>query len=243
MGQKSKAVPQYMQYLRQLSDFETLTDEEANLLMNNMSIKSFQKGQVLFDETDQRTRFYFLIEGVIRVERFDIDGDFGFFSYIKNDLGFPYRGLLSDKNYPYLARAMTDIQIVYFPMALVERILKQNILMATRAITEMSTILSATENQVQRMVTSSAHNRIVQAINILAEQLGADFTQKHVIIPYRVTIKELALVSGTTRETTGQVIKCLAKHDELIFERQQLTLLEGWFADQSFDRQERIFKL
>lgn len=220
--------PQYMHYLKSRSEFSLFNEEEINILQDNMRVKEYKKGQILFDEMDARNRFFFLIEGLVRIERFDSSGEFGFYSYIKENLAFPYRGMFTDENYPYMARAMTDIEIVYFPMATFEKMLRRNNEMTIMVLREMGLIISQTEDQLQRMVTSSAKDRIIQAINIFSEQLGADSTAEKRLIPYPITIKELAFVSGTTRETAGQVVKDLVHANKLLFVRKYFTLLKDW---------------
>ena len=48
-----------------------------------------------------------------------------------------------------------------------------------------------------------------QNLFILKEELGVPTEDGHITIPYPITLKELAVNSGTTRETAGQVIKQL----------------------------------
>ncbi len=58
--------PRYIQYLRTRPEFIDFSDEEMNILMNNMKVKDFHKGQELFDQTDERSRFYFVVSGLVR---------------------------------------------------------------------------------------------------------------------------------------------------------------------------------
>ncbi|WP_337962218.1 cyclic nucleotide-binding domain-containing protein [Latilactobacillus sakei] len=86
--------PRYIQYLRTRPEFIDFSDEEMNILMNNMKVKDFHKGQELFDQTDERSRFYFVVSGLVRAERTDESDEFTFYTYIKQNLAFPYRGCL-----------------------------------------------------------------------------------------------------------------------------------------------------
>ncbi len=58
----------------------------------------------------------------------------------------------------------------------------------------------------ERMVTSSATHRVKQALMLIADALGTHETPDKTTIPYPITLKEVARVSGTTRETAGQVV-------------------------------------
>lgn len=52
--------------LRYQPDFEHFTDEEFEEIKEQTVLRSYKKGQVLFDEGDERQRFYVLTEGLIR---------------------------------------------------------------------------------------------------------------------------------------------------------------------------------
>jgi CRP-like cAMP-binding protein len=221
--------PSYIQYLRTRPEFSDFTDEEMNILMNNMKVKEFTKGQVLFDQTDERNRFYFVVQGLIRAERMDEDGQFIFYTYIKKNLGFPYRGMFTDRYYPYTARALTDIEIVYFPMTTFENLLKKNKEAIVKVVQEMGSIISESEDQLQQMITSSARQRIIQALKIFDTNLGIPQKNGSSYIPYPLTIKELAVMSGTTRETAGQVVKQLTKQRKISYEHKEFTFKKSFF--------------
>lgn len=68
------------------------------------------------------------------------------------------------------------------------------------------------------MVTSSATHRIKQALVMFGEDLGDESDQKLTEIPYPITLKELAWVSGTTRETAGQVVSKLVEEGKVNYQ-------------------------
>lgn len=205
----SKLYPKYIEFLKTRPEFSEFSNEEMNILMNNMRIKRFKKGQILFDQGDDRNRFYFVTKGLVRGERADETGDFVFHTYIKENLAFPYRGMFKDTYYPYTVQAITDIEIVYFPMGTFENLLLKNSDMMVKVIQEMATIISETENNIQQMVNSSAKKRVIQALKIFGDSLGKQHPSQEISIPYPITIQEIATFSGTTRETAGQIVKSL----------------------------------
>ncbi|WP_367294407.1 Crp/Fnr family transcriptional regulator [Latilactobacillus sakei] len=223
--------PRYIQYLRTRPEFIDFSDEEMNILMNNMKVKDFHKGQELFDQTDERSRFYFVVSGLVRAERTDESDEFTFYTYIKQNLAFPYRGMFTDQYYPYTARAMTDIEIIYFPMATFEHLLQKNTGSIVKVVQEMGSIISESEDQIQRMVTSSAKQRVIQALKIFEINLGEPLRCGRSYIPYPITVKELATMSGTTRETAGQIVKQLAAQKLLSYEHKEFRFEKAFFKD------------
>lgn len=228
----SEKYPKYIQYLKTRPEFEGFSDEEMNILMNNMRVKKFKKGQVLFDQGDDRNRFYFVLSGLVRADRIDENADFIFYTYIKKDLAFPYRGMFSSKYYAYTARAMTDIEILYFPISTFEGMLKKNNYMMIKTLQEMALIISETEDQLQRMVISSAKQRVIQALKTFNLNLGESEENGKSSIPYPITIKEVATMSGTTRETAGQIVKELTNQNILSYHHKKFVFEKKFFTDE-----------
>ncbi|GKQ42114.1 cyclic nucleotide-binding protein [Companilactobacillus sp. RD055328] len=217
----SEVYPKYIEFLKTRPEFSEFSQEEMHILMNNMKVKQFKKGQVLFDQADDRNRFYFVAKGLVRAERVDETGDFIFYTYIKENLAFPYRGMFKDQYYPYTAQAMTNIEIVHFPMATFENLLLKNTDMMVKVIQEMATIISETEDNIQQMVNPSASQRVIQALKIFGKTLGNQSANGEISIPYPITIQELATVSGTTRETAGHILKKLVKENYISYEHKK----------------------
>lgn len=211
----------YRHYLRQLPEFCDFTEEEFTKLTHDLSVKTYPKGQVLFDHGDPRQSFYYVIKGVVRLERQDETGNFSFINYVKAIKGFPYRGLYTDEDYPYTATALTAITIASVPMASFEAIVSLNPLVTRQVIRQMSQLLDRMENRLQRLVTSSATARVIQALSIFGTDMGEKAPEGDVLIPYPITLIELARLSGTTRETAGQVVNKLEAAGKLTYNKKR----------------------
>ena len=123
-----------------------------------------------------------------------------------------------DHEYPYTASAMTPIVIASFSMPVFEEVLLTNRDIMKRLIAQMGQIINSTENRLQRMVTSSASSRVQQALIMLGEDLGETQADGTLAINYPITLIELARVSGTTRETAGQVVAKLAEENKISYQ-------------------------
>ncbi len=208
----------YRKIIRQQEEFASFTDNEFEQLAQQMQVKTFAKGQVLFDQGDPRTRFYYVLDGVVRLERVDETGSFPFINYVSPHKAFPYRGMFVGETYTYAAMAMTAITIASFPMTVFEKLLRDNKQMMVCLISQMGQIIDDDENRLQRMVTSSATHRVKQALMLIAEDLGTQNESETTQIPYPITLKEVARVSGTTRETAGQVVSKLVDEGVVVYQ-------------------------
>lgn len=214
---------QYRPLLREKDDFNTLSNSAFANLTADLQVRKYPKGQVLFSQGDGRDRFYYVIDGVVRLERIDETGDFGYFNYVKPDKGFPYRGIFSATEYPYDAVAMTPLIIASFPMSDYEDAVRHCPATMARLVKLLGQIIDVTEDRLQRMVTSSARNRVMQALIIFGKELGVPSVATNIKIPYPITLIELARVSGTTRETAGQIVAQLVESGKIMYHRKMFT--------------------
>lgn len=211
--------------LRYQDDFEHLTEEEFNLLKANVLLRSYKKGQILFDEGDPRDRLYFVTEGLVRLERYDESATYYYYDYVSNCSVFPMGGIFREELYSHSAQALTDIDTFYFPAQIFEQICQNNPKQLIYLIKKLNSIIASHQLRLQTGLTSNAHDRVTQNLYILKKELGKKEATK-TVIPFPITLKELAVNSGTTRETAGQVIKKMKKKGLLDYDKKMFTFYD-----------------
>ncbi len=83
-----------------------------------------KKGQFLFLEGDSRERIYFMLDGFVKLERVNQNGNLLYDDYVKRYSIFPYGGMFTDRGYNYTAEAMTDVEVYYIPTVIFEDMVK-----------------------------------------------------------------------------------------------------------------------
>lgn len=222
----------YAEKLRSHPEVSPLSDKYINQLIDEMTIKTYHRGQILFDQGDTRDRFYYLIEGVAKSFHWDKNGEEQLYLYIRPQKAFPYIGLFEADRYAYTVETMTEVKIAEFPMPVYEQILRENPELMENAVKEMSKIIDTSETQLQRMVTTSAKCRVWNAILFIGQQIGDLQADETILVPYPITLVELSKVSGTTRETTSQMVQQLVAENKIQYNRKYFKILE--VDDESF---------
>lgn len=222
----------YAKKLRSHPEFSPLSDKYVNQLIDEMTVKTYQRGQILFDQGDPRDRFYYLIDGVCKSFHWDKDGGEQLYLYIRPEKAFPYIGLFEDNHYAYTVQTMSEVKLAEFPMPIYEEILRENSELMVNAVKEMSQIINTSETQLQRMVTTSAKCRVWNAILFIGQQIGDYQEDETILVPYPITLVELSKVSGTTRETTSQMVQQLVSENKVQYNRKYFKILE--FDDDSY---------
>ncbi|RCN63545.1 cyclic nucleotide-binding domain-containing protein, partial [Enterococcus faecium] len=95
--------------LRYQPDFEHFSDEEFQQIKEHTVLRSYKKGQILFDDGDPRQRLYILTKGLVRLERYDESATYYYYDYVNTNNLFPMSGMFGEETYTYTAQAMTDI--------------------------------------------------------------------------------------------------------------------------------------
>ena len=219
------------QLLRLHPAFSALPVELFDKLAVEIHARDIPKGQILFFAGDRRDRIFLLVEGFVRIEQFDSSDQFSYMDYIKKGSLFPYGGMFQDERYHHTASAVTDLRCFVIPVNLYEMSAqesKEQLLFITR---KLSSILEFQELRLRNVVTASASERVVQSLAILCK----DYESLGKQLPFSISMKEMAKLAATTRETVNQVLKKLIDSHKIQYERKQLTFLDTAYFLKSFE--------
>lgn len=219
------------QLLRLHPAFANIPVELFDKLAIEISSRTISKGQVLFYSGDRRDRFFLLVEGYARIEQFDSSDQFSYMDYIKKGALLPFGGIFQDERYHYTASAVTDLRCFVIPVNLYESCVqesKEQLLYITR---KLSSIIEFQELRLRNVVTASAKERVIQSLAILCK----DYEELGDQIPFPISMKEIAKLAATTRETVNQVLKNLVENKKIGYERKKLTFLDPDYFLRSFE--------
>ena len=219
------------QLLRLHPAFSNISVELFDKLAIEISSRTISKGQVLFYSGDRRDRFFLLVEGYARIEQFDSSDQFSYMDYIKKGALLPFGGIFQDERYHYTASAVTDLRCFVIPVNLYEACVqesKEQLLYITR---KLSSIIEFQELRLRNVVTASAKERVIQSLAILCK----DYEELGDQIPFPISMKEIAKLAATTRETVNQVLKNLVENKKIGYERKKLTFLDPDYFLRSFE--------
>lgn len=122
---------------------------------------------------------------------------------------------------------MSEVKLAEFSMPIYEEVLRENPELMVNAVKEMSKIINTSETQLQRMVTTSAKCRVWNAILFIGQQIGEIQEDDTILVPYPITLVELSKVSGTTRETTSQMVQQLVAENKVQYNRKYFKILRS----------------
>ena len=210
------------QFIRRHAAFEHLPVEYVDKIATEIQFRKIPKGQIVFFAGDKRDRLFLIYKGYVRIEQYDQTDTFTYMDYVKEGAAFPYGGMFHEKNYHYTASAVTNLEYFTIPLELFEDYSKKSSQQLVFLTQVLSKILSFQELRLMNVVVASAAERVVQALSILC----TDFCQERDEIPFSLSMKEIAKLAATTRETVNQVLKGLLEEDKIDYQHKKLTFLD-----------------
>ena len=222
---------EHYQFIRQHSAFENLPVESFDKLAIEIQFHKVPKGQIIFFAGDRRDRLFLLYDGYARIEQYDATDTFSYTDYIKKGNVFPYGGMFFDERYHYTASAVTQIEYFSIPMDLFENFSKKNVNQLLFITQKLSKILEFQELRLRNVVAASATDRVVQSLSILC----MDLCRTENVLPFPISMKELAKLGATTRETVNQVLKKLREEKLIKYEHKKLTFIEKEYFMKYFE--------
>lgn len=223
----------YMENLGQEAFFENFTSEELNKVKAQSVIHQYGKGQIIYFQNDPKQYAYFLLKGFVRIERTDDQDAYIFIDYIKEKEFFSYNSILTFDKYIESAYSVSDIDLLLIPIQLMIQISQKNYKQLLYMYGKLSEIQIFQEARIQQIAISSAVDRVIRTLSLWMFELGRRIGGQ-MMIPYPMTINELALVAGTSRETAGRVVKKLSSRGCIKFSRKKIIFLdEDYFKDKA----------
>ncbi|PAB58706.1 Crp/Fnr family transcriptional regulator [Anaeromicrobium sediminis] len=202
---------------------ENIKEESIDYLMDNYSVVTLKKGDILFHEKGKINRFYILLKGKVSLYKITSFGHKKVM-YILNSREVINENVFDEYAATVSCEAFQDIILLSYDkkkfMELMEKdfILTKNILFS----------LSKKTRRLYRQLKNSVSIKIEKKIASKLWKLGKDFGVKRgdgkILIDLKISITYLADMIGSSRETISRGIKSLEKLQILELKNKKIIL-------------------
>lgn len=202
------------QCLERLAAFINIPAVALQPYKNECIVRQYNKGQVIYYSSDELTHVYYLIDGYILREHFNMNGDV-YRLLNKDDQLFPMHNLFQDKTTNEMCTAITDCIMIAIPIELIEYLCRNN----DKVFIRIYQLLC--ENQRQQieyhmaLSSKSAKARVTKLLIYLCHMIGYDNDEFYEIKSF-LTIQMISDLASISRETTGHIIQELKEHNILL---------------------------
>lgn len=215
----------YIKDLAQRPFFQVFDSQDIKQIKDQSILRNYNKNQVVSYEGDHKHYYYFVLQGLIKLERTTYNGNYSYVDFVIENRFVAYGDLFNNDYYSYNIIAETPTRLLMIPTDLFESIISQNSDLLVEFYRSLSDDLFFQEKRIQLAAVSSAKERVELMLALWMLDLGTRQGEA-VLIPYPLTIIQLSEVAGTTRETAGKVVKELTQDKRLEYSRKEIKILD-----------------
>ena len=220
-------------FLRNIKLFSSLSDEELNMISNNVSIEEFKKNEVILQEEDTNEFMYIILFGNVKVTQTTKDGKEIILSIHKSDDFFGEISLIDGKTSPATVTA-TDNSLVaivskkdFYTLIFNQDKVLENLL------TILCSRLRDSWKRIELLNSKNASDRIKMIFLMLSYDNGKK-TDEGVILNIKMTHQNIADMTGLTRETVTRIVDKLQTAGEITVLKNKQIRLNKTFLKEEF---------
>lgn len=202
------------QSIRSLDFFENLNDEQIDVLSNFSFISKYEKDSILFYETDLKTNLLFLVNGLIKIYKYDkFDNEIFLYHIYSNSLISELSNINTNEIYCFSNASFIEDSVVLSIdfLKLQEHFLNNNLL-----VKELMNSLLKKTNQLQSLVNREL---VFDATAKVAYMLVSDLNMFN-----KLKRQDVSFMLHIQPETLSRVLKKLSRDNIIEIENQQVII-------------------
>ena len=202
------------QSIKSLDFFENLSDNQIDILSNFSFISKYEKDSILFYETDLKTNLLFLVNGLIKIYKYDkFDNEIFLYHIYSNSLISELSNLNTNEIYCFSNASFIEDSVVLSIdfLKLQEHFLNNNLL-----VKELMNSLLKKTNQLQSLVNREL---VFDATAKVAYMLVSDLNMFN-----NLKRQDVSFMLHIQPETLSRVLKKLSRDNIIEVENQQVII-------------------
>lgn len=186
--------------------------------------QTFNKGEILIRADDEPLGIYFLISGEVKQYSISVSGEESNITIFKPSAYFPMSWAVTKNPNKYYFEAMTEVEALRAPADKVITFLKQNPDVLFDLLKRLYVGLDGLTERMTYLMSGTAYQRVIVELLIGMKRLSKKIVKNnHTYWELHISEKDLAALTGLTRETVSRELKVLKEKKILNYER---TLLQ-----------------
>lgn len=197
-----------LRILKEIPLFRSLSDEHLSLVSGGFTINKVKKGEIIFYQSDESTDLYIVLEGSVKACLIDPEDKELVLNIFKKGDFFGELSLLDGRPRSATIIAIDDSVIGVLRREKFLTLLKNNPMIAISLLSAMVERIRITDEMLGAMAFLDVSRRIVKILLNIAEKEG-EKTEDGLIKIKRITHRELASLTGASREAVTKAMKVL----------------------------------
>jgi len=219
MERESEAV-----YLKQVSIFNGLNDDEVHDLISAAKRRTFRSGEVIFHRDDPGQMLYIIKEGKVKICLISPDGqEISLVVFGKGEY-FGEFALLDGLPRSADAIALEKVECYTLQRSDFHNAIMKKPRIAIQIMEVLCERLRKTDQQVEDLIVLDVYARVAKKLLELAETHGIKQEDSSILINVRLTQQELAAMVGASRESVNKVLGYFTDKQYITTDKHKITL-------------------
>jgi CRP/FNR family transcriptional regulator, cyclic AMP receptor protein len=210
-------------YLKQVSLFADLADEDIHELMTVAKRRPFRSGEVIFHRDDPGQVLYMIKEGKVKICIISPDGQEISLAVLGKGEYFGEFALLDGLPRSADAIALEKVECYTLQRSDFHNAIMKNPKIAIQVLEALTRRLRNTDQMVEDLIFLDVYGRVAKKLLELADAHGVK-TESGTRIDVRLTQQELASMVGASRESVNKVMGYSSEKDFISTDKHRITL-------------------
>jgi CRP/FNR family cyclic AMP-dependent transcriptional regulator len=219
--------------LKKVSLFADFEEPELDDLLAVMKEKRFLRDATILIQRDPGESCFLIVIGEVKVSLFGEDGKEIILAKLGEGEVFGEMALLSGSPRSATVIALQDTTLLVLEREEFHKLLLRQPKLALKILAVMADRLRKADEKIEALVLFDVSQRVTHFVVDLAKREGVQ-SPEGLVIRRRPTHREIANMTGTTRETVSRVLSELARGGFVSMTGKRLTIHEKLYAQGSF---------
>lgn len=211
-------------YVKKLSFFSEIDDEDANKIANLIIERKYKKNMIIFMEGEPSEAVYFVKSGKVKISKNTADGKEHIIHIMTDGEVFAEACLFGISPYPANAEAIEDSEVYMIKNADLERLLESSPKTAIQIIKVMSKRLNLVSSQIENLALRDAYGKTASLIIQLLRETGIT-AGNGVVLKTDLSRQDMGNMVGLTRETLTRALTRLKNDGAVDIDRDEIKIL------------------
>lgn len=211
-------------YFESVNLFDVLCPHKTKVMDQKHEFRSFKKDQFIYIPNEEASHIYMIAQGRVKIGHYLDDGQEVVGAILTTGEIFGELALAGEEKRRDFAQVMdNDTQICPLSIEELKSLMKEDKELSFRLLKLVGLRLMRLERKLELLVFKDARTRIIEFLKDAASWKGKKVGFE-TMIPTKLTHKDIAALTGTSRQTVTTILNELKEQNLIYFDRKKILI-------------------
>lgn len=201
-----------------------LTDGQRQLLVDNISVRRYQKNEIIYHENDEPEYLFCLLKGKVKIYKEGVGGRQQIVRMARLKGFFGYRAGFAGGRYITEASAFESTTLCLIPLPVLKHIIRENQLVAIYFLKQLANLLGNADEHTVNLTQKHLRGRLAEALLQLKESYGTEDNERTLTIS--LSREDLANLSNMTTSNAIRTLSGFAGDGLISIDGRKISILD-----------------